>query len=234
MQIASNGVGQQAELSPPTHGALTDPTRTQLGRQVLFRLTPEDLPIPHDVRVHENWPPFLAEMADHIGAYDTLRVVDAFAGRDVYFPMDVERSPFTQVIGREQASILSHVYGRERLPIPAGYDILCHAKRQSIIATIRAGRLNVARGASILRVSRRYLSRLVNQTDDGVGYAPIEIPEPRVFVALREAAKIAAEQLRALSAPADAVEATTTKILDIFFKPTSPQKGLNDDHSAGQ
>ena len=223
-----------AELSPQEHDALTDTTRTKLGRQVVLRLTPEDLPIPPEARVHECWPPMLAEMADHIGAYDTLRVVDAFAGRDVYFPLDVERSPFIQVIGQEKASILSHVYGRERLPIPAGHDTLLHVKRQSIISTIRSGRLSVMQGAAILRTSRRYLSRLVNQTDEGVGYAPIDIPEPRVLVALREAAKIAAEQLRALSAPADAVETTTTKILDIFFKPTSPQKGLNDDHSAGQ
>ncbi|RQW45310.1 hypothetical protein [Novosphingobium sp. LASN5T] len=234
MQVVSNGVGQQAELSPQAHGALTEPAEATPDKRILSRLTLEDLPIPPDIKVHEYWPPLLAEMADHIGAYDTLRVVDAFAGRDVYFPMDVERSPFTQVIGREKATILSHVYGRERLPIPTGSDTLLHAKRQGVIAAIRAGRLSVVQGASILRMARRHVSRLVNKTDEGIGYAPIDLPEPRVLVALREAAQIAAEQLRALSAPFDAVEATTTKILDIFFKPTSPQKGLNDDHSAGQ
>lgn len=228
MQVASNGVGQQAELSPHAHGALTDPIEAKPDKRILSRLTLEDLPIPRDVRVHDCWPSTLVEMADHIGAYDALCVVEAFPGREVYIPMDAKLSPFRGLISDENVKVMSHVYGRERLPIPTGSDTLLHAKRQGVIAAIRAGRLSVVRGASILRMARRHISRLVNKTDEGVGYAPIDIPEPRLLVALREAAKIAAEQLRALSAPADAVEATTTKILDIFFKPQTRNEGASD------
>lgn len=238
MLVASNDVGQQAGFSPQAPCALTDsagacrdngaPASAVIDKRILSRLTFEDLPIPPDARVHECWPPLLSEMADHIGAYDTLRVVEAFPGREVYIPINPENSPFRGLLGDETVKVMSHVYGRERLPIPVGSDTLLHAKRQGVIAAIRAGRLSVVRGAAILRMARRHLSRLVNQTDEGFGYAPIELPEPRLLIALREAAEIAAEQLRALAAPFDAVETTTAKILDIFFKPRTSNERARD------
>ncbi|QCI93243.1 hypothetical protein [Novosphingobium sp. EMRT-2] len=136
-----------------------------MARPRTFR--PEDIPIPPDAKPHESWPPMMLEMAAHIGPYDTLRLVDAFAGQEVYIPMDAGRSPFVEIVGSDKAAILSHVYGRERLPIPTGRNALLRARRQGVIAAIRAGRLTVVEGAAILRMARRHLSRLVNQTDEG-------------------------------------------------------------------
>lgn len=139
---------------------------------------PDDLPIPADARAHSSWPPSMLEMAAHIGAYDTLRLVDAFAGQDVYIPVDPSRSPFRDLVSTEKCAVLSHVYGRERLPIPSGRQALLRARRQGIIAAIRAGRMTVVEGAAILRMARRHLSRLVNQSDEGQDCAPVLLPAP--------------------------------------------------------
>lgn len=146
-----------------------------MARPRTFR--PDDIPIPPDAKHHASWPPIMLDMAAHIGAYDTLRLVDAFAGQDVYIPMDAKRSPFTDVIGSDKAAILSHVYGRERLPIPTGRNALLRARRQGIIAAIRAGRLTVVEGAAILRMARRHLSRLVHGTDEGMDCQPVPLLE---------------------------------------------------------
>lgn len=136
-----------------------------MARPRTFR--PDDIAIPPDAKPHESWPPMMLEMAAHIGPYDTLRIVDAFAGQEVYVPLDAKRSPFTDLIGVDKAAVLAHVYGRERLPIPTGRNALLRARRQGVIAAIRAHRLTVVEGAAILRMARRHLSRLVNQTNEG-------------------------------------------------------------------
>lgn len=139
------------------------------------KFRPDDIPLPADAKPHASWPPMMLEMAAHIGAYDTLRIVDAFAGQDVYVPLDVRRSPFTEIVGAEKAAVLAHVYGRERLPIPAGRNALLRARRQGVIAAIRAHRMTVVEGAAILRMARRHLSRLVNQTDEGTESEPVPV-----------------------------------------------------------
>ena len=138
---------------------------------------PDDIPIPADVKPHASWPPMMLEMAAHIGPYDTLRIVDAFAGQEVYVPLDARRSPFTDIVGTDKAAVLAHVYGRERLPIPTGRNALLRARRQGVIAAIRAHRMTVVEGAAILRTARRHLSRLVNQSDEGTDAEPVPILE---------------------------------------------------------
>lgn len=115
----------------------------------------------------------MLEMAAHIGAYDTLRIVDAFAGQTVYVPMNASRNPFVEVVGADKATILSHVYGAEKLPIPTGRQPLAHARRQAVIAAIRSGSLSVSKGAAMLRMPRRHLSHLVNQTNEGTDCEPV-------------------------------------------------------------
>lgn len=146
-----------------------------MARARTFR--PDDIPIPPDARPHASWPPMMLEMAAHIGPYDTLRIVDAFAGQEVYVPLDAKRSPFTDIVGVDKAAVLAHVYGRERLPIPTGRNALLRARRQGVIAAIRAHRLTVVEGAAILRMARRHLSRLVNQTDEGLDCQQVPLLE---------------------------------------------------------
>lgn len=133
--------------------------------------------IPTDAKPHASWPPLMLDMAAHIGPYATLCIVDAFAGRQIYIPIDAKLNPFTDIIGSEKAAVLSHVYGCERLEIPTGRNALLRARRQGVIAAIRAGRLTVVEGAAMLRMARRHLSRLVNQSDEGTDAEPVPILE---------------------------------------------------------
>lgn len=146
-----------------------------MARARTFR--PDDIPIPLDAKPHASWPPMMLEMAAHIGPYDTLRIVDAFAGQDVYVPLDPSRSPFTDIVGSAKAAVLAHVYGRERLPVATGRNALLRARRQGIIAAIRSGRLTVVEGAAILRMARRSVCRLLNQSDEGTDAEPVPLLE---------------------------------------------------------
>jgi len=141
-----------------------------MARQIATR--PEDLPIPEDAKAHESWPPIMLDMAAHVGAHATLRIVDAFAGQYIYVPMDVSRSPFTDVVGAEKAAVLAHVYGRERLPIPVGRNALMRARRAGVIALVRAKKLGVGEAAALLRMPVRHMSRLINKTDEGTDAEP--------------------------------------------------------------
>ncbi len=141
-------------------------------------LRPEDLPIPEDARPHKTWPPMMLEMAAHIGAYDTLRLVDAFAGQVVYVPLDASRSPFAEIVGSEKAAILSHVYGREKLQVATGRGPLLRARRQGVIAAVRAKKMSVRDAAAMLRMARRHLHSLIKQTDEGTDAEPVMLLPP--------------------------------------------------------
>ena len=192
-------------------------------------LSIEDLPIPEGVEADSTWPPILAELADHVGAYDALLICDAFAGRELYIPIDPQLSPLRGLISDSNCTLIAHVYGRERLPIPTGRNTILRAKRAGVISAIRSGELTVVRGAAILRMARRHLSRLVNQTNEGVGVQPTALPEPRVLVALRHAARIASDALRSLGASSALIAETSRKILDLWFRPMPPKKGNSDE-----
>ena len=138
-----------------------------------FTTRPEELPIPEDARPHASWPPLMLEMAAHIGAYATLCLVDAFAGQYIYVPLDAARSPFREIVGAEKAEILSHVYGRERLPIPAGRNPLMRARRAGVIALVRSNKMTVSEAAARLRMPVRHLSTLINKTDEGTDAEPL-------------------------------------------------------------
>lgn len=132
------------------------------------------LPIPEDVRPGPGWTDQMLEMADHIGAYATLRLVDAFGGQRIYIPADPARGKvypgigsIRDVIGDEAAVMLSEVYRREYLLIPTAKYALAHARRSAIVANVREGRMTAADAVRMLKTSKSYLSHLVNHTDEG-------------------------------------------------------------------
>lgn len=141
----------------------------------LAPITLTDLPIPHDAAPGPGWCPFMREMADHIGAYHTLVIVEALGGRKVYVPADAARSPFLPLVGMEKARLLSWVYRRETLELPTGGYALARARRGCILASVREGALTVSQAARILGVRRDYASRLVSRTDEGKGVVPTSI-----------------------------------------------------------
>lgn len=127
----------------------------------------DQLPIPVDVVPGPGWTAQMREIADHIGAYATLRIIAAFGGRQVYVSRDPAASPFREVIAGEEASILADVFGGNRLLVPVGRVPLARARRAVVIAAVRARRVTGADAARILGTSRTYLSHLVNETDEG-------------------------------------------------------------------
>lgn len=139
----------------------------------------EELPIPTDITVGKKWTPAMQEMALHIGAYATMQIVDKFGGLELYVPRSADGWHVAELIGTEAARRMCATYGRERLPIPVARAAVNAAKRQGIIAAVRAKRLSLTAGAHILRTSRTYLSLLVNGSDEGADALPM-LPAPRV------------------------------------------------------
>lgn len=121
----------------------------------------------------------MLEMASHIGAYDTLRIVAVYGGQYIYITVDPNRNPFRDLVGREQAEILSRVYGAERIRVPTAKSAIARAQRAPIIAAVRAGRLTGDAAARMLGTSRTYLAHLVNGTDEGDGTAPMVVARDR-------------------------------------------------------
>lgn len=139
-------------------------------------MTLEDLPIPKDARITNKWPVQLIEMAEHIGAYDALRVVERFGGQKLYIPMDAERNPFREVLDARKTRITSQIYGRQEIDLPVARPALTEARRAPVIASIRNGDMTVREGAKILGTQRTYLSRLVNRSQEGRGATPLTRP----------------------------------------------------------
>jgi len=142
---------------------------------------PDALPIPEDVRPGPGWTDRMVEMADHIGAYRTLLMVDRFGGMRLYIPADPKlgkcyegKGTVRDLIGAQAAAKLSEVYGREYFHVPTAKHALSRARRGAIIASVREGEISGAEAARILGTSRSYLAYLVNQTGEGLGDAERE------------------------------------------------------------
>lgn len=134
----------------------------------------DGLPIPEDVQPGPGWTDRMVEMADHIGAYRTLLLVERFGGMRIYIPAEYDRGKVYEgkgsirdVIGEEAAQTLSRVYRREFFQVPTARHAIARARRQGIIASVRARRITASEASRILGTSRTYLSHLVNQTEEG-------------------------------------------------------------------
>lgn len=132
----------------------------------------DDIPIPPDVVPDSSWSARMLEMADHIGPYATLRIVEAFGGEKRYITADPLKNPFRELIGDEAAAILSQVYRREYYSVPVCGTALRRARRAGVLAAVRDKSITAADAARILRTSRTYLSYLVNQTSEGNNVVP--------------------------------------------------------------
>jgi hypothetical protein len=121
----------------------------------------EGLPIPQDIEPDDSWPASMLAMAEHIGPYATMLVADRFGGLDLYMPQDPARSPVSAVIGPEKAGILCRMYQREGLPVPAAAQALRRARQRDLLRAVRDRKVSLTEAAYVLRTSRRYLLKLV-------------------------------------------------------------------------
>jgi len=142
----------------------------------------EDLPIPRDVRVTRSWPIQLVELADHIGAYHALLVVERFGGQKIYISADPERNCLREVLDDRLTRIMSHVYGCQDVEMPVARAALLEARRAPIIASVRNGDMTVAEASRILHSARSYISRLVNRSQEAIDAEPLRrsrVRDPR-------------------------------------------------------
>lgn len=139
----------------------------------------EDLPIPHDVAMTRLWPAQLVEMADHIGAYHAMRIVERFGGQQIYVSADPERNCLREVLDARLTRIMSHVYGRQEIEVPVARAALTEARRAPVIASVRNGDMTVAEAARILGTARTYVSQLVNRSREAAGVEPLRRPSLR-------------------------------------------------------
>lgn len=134
--------------------------------------TIDELPIPTDARVTKKWTEQMREMAAHIGAYQTLQVIDALGGQQIDIPSDPANNRMASFLGEEGAAIMSRIYGGNKLWVPVGRPALNEARRAGIIAACREKKMTIAEAAPILKTSRSYLGYLVNKTDEGEEVEP--------------------------------------------------------------
>ena len=141
-----------------------------------------DLPIPEDAEVTARWPSQMVEMADYIGAYATLRIIEAHGGQQVYISSDPDRSPFRDVLGPRLAKKMAEIYGGTQTDLPVGRHALTEARRAPVLASVRNGDMTTREAAKILGTSRIYLSQIVNSTPEAADAAPLRrtgIRDPR-------------------------------------------------------
>lgn len=125
----------------------------------------DDLPIPADVTVGAYWAPLMVEIADHIGAHATLRLIARFGGENIRISRAMRRNPFVEVIGEEAATIFCKAFHGEKLDLPVGRSALWHARAAPLLARVRAGDLTIADASRILRVARTRIHALLAQGD---------------------------------------------------------------------
>lgn len=114
----------------------------------------------------------MRELAEHIGPYAVMQIVDRYGGLDLYVPMSADGWYIGDLIGKDKAEILSKTCGREQLPLPVARYALDQARRAGIIAAVRSGGMTLTEAAWILRAKRRTVWHLANKTDEGKATAP--------------------------------------------------------------
>ena len=129
----------------------------------------DDLPIPHDASVGIGWSPLMVEIADHIGVYATLKLLERFGGENFRISRASRRDRFAEVIGEAAARAFQEAFHGEKLDLPIGRDAIWRAKAKPIVDRVREGSINIADAARILRVGRTRIHALLD-----------EQPSPRV------------------------------------------------------
>lgn len=114
--------------------------------------TVEPLPIPRDVKPSAAWPDSMIEMADHIGAYAAMLIVEKFGGLRIKFASDPELSAAKPVIASTANRQLSEIYGNQTIEVPLAPRALREARMGGVLADLRAHRLTYTDAVIRLRL----------------------------------------------------------------------------------
>lgn len=136
------------------------PFRAADGR--LLRI--DDLPIPEDATIGVGWSPFMVELADHIGAYATLKLLDALGGESIRVSgTEAQRELFAAAIGAEKAAAFQSAFKGCKLDLPVARDAIVRAKSKPVLQAVAQEKLNTVDAARILRVARTRIWTLLNE-----------------------------------------------------------------------
>lgn len=128
----------------------------------------DDLPIPSDATVGTGWSPMMVEIADHIGPYATLKLLERCGGD--HFRVSARRvhPRFADAIGEEAAELFCKAFDGSKIDLPTGHAAIWRAKALPILERVRCNALTIADAARILRVARtRIHAVLVEQEKAG-------------------------------------------------------------------
>lgn len=125
----------------------------------------DELPIPADVSVGTGWSPLMVEIADHIGAYAALKLIERHGGEHYRISRASRRNPFADAIGEAAATIFCEAFHGEKIDLPTGRDAIWRARARPVLARVRAGDLTIADAARILRVGRTRIHALLAEGD---------------------------------------------------------------------
>lgn len=177
----------------------------------------QELEIPSGVKVRDYWPEQLKELADFTSPHIALVIADQFGGQNIYIPINWETCRFRHVISDEFVQKICAAYGPYEYFVPRARTALTRARREGLIAAVRAGTLSKRNAAIILGTSRNYLHQIVRHTGEGADVSPVErLPLPRAVRLVRTSAEIAADHLRQLGFSDEQIAAVTTEILELL------------------
>lgn len=167
--------------------------KSDAGRVLPRRGGIHDLPIPEDAVVDETWCETMRTMAEYIGAYDTLRLVDALGGLNVRFALNPRpNSRVVQAVGMDLARRIGQFYNDNKMNLPVGHKALKRARLRPILTKVRTGEMSTQEAAILTRLTRNCISNYVRK---GYDRLPGELPkrkDDRQFDMFRPPEKIAA------------------------------------------
>ncbi len=120
-------------------------------------------------------PKLIAEIAEEIGWSATLRVVEVFAGMDLYVPHSpTEDHPLTALVGTDAAWALARRFGGGRVRVDRCVDILRERRDREIRQRYDAG-ASVRDLVREYQLTTRHVFRVLGRTD-----RETMVPEQRV------------------------------------------------------
>lgn len=195
------------------HAKLPRESRGLLGRLHLPRLS--DIPIPPNIRPDESWPPSLVEVADHVGAYNALLLVERFGGDRFRVASDYKLSPLFAIWPPSVVEHFHFNFAHELFWVPTAKTALNRARRGAVLAAVRAGTLTGNDAAVILETSRRQVGTMLHYYGEGLDSAPIALPEPALRALARDAAAVAAAAMHEAGVPEAATFDAVAEILKL-------------------
>lgn len=141
-------------------GEYRGPFRAADGR--LLRI--DELPIPEDATAGLGWSPLMLEIADHIGPYATLKLLDALGGEHIRVSgTAAQRELLAAAIGAVKSTVFQNAFRGCKLDLPVARYAMLRAKGRPVLQAVAQRELKIADAARILGVGRTRVHDLLSE-----------------------------------------------------------------------